>query len=70
MTKHECAIVMAYTGYNMLSGDLSIFYEYIAQIMGREVNTIELAWESTWIELHEKSKEDFMKLCEEAKEDD
>lgn len=68
MTDREKAIVSAYTGYAMLCGDkISIFYEYIEEILGRPVWTHELAMQSVWDEIHEKSKPDFISLCAEKK---
>jgi hypothetical protein len=68
MTKKECAIVMAYTGITMLSGeDFGIYHRYIEDIMGRPVWTHELASESVVKEIKEKSRYDFLKLCESAK---
>lgn len=68
MTKKECAIVMAYTGIPMLSGeDFRIYHRYIEDIMGRPVWTHELASESVVKEIKEKSRYDFLKLCESAK---
>lgn len=65
MTKAECAIVMAYTGISMLSGDdLAYFYKYLAQIMGRPVYTHELAM--IWDDIQTNAKPDFLKLCKEA----
>lgn len=67
MTKDECAIVTAYTGYSMLIGDdLGIFYKYVEEKMGRPIPTHLFAFEETWTELHEKVKTDFIKLGEEA----
>ena len=64
MTDKERAIVTAYTGITMLTGDkLSIFYEYIQSILGRPVWTHELADEAVWNEIKEKSKADFLRLC-------
>lgn len=68
MTREECAIVMAYTGITMLSGeDFKIYHKYIEDIMGRPVWTHELANESVVEEIKKKSKYDFLKLCEKAK---
>lgn len=68
MTKKECAIVMAFTGITMLSGeDFSIYHRYIEDIMGRPVWTHELANESVVEEIKEKSRYDFLKLCESVK---
>ena len=66
MTDKERAIVTAYTGITMLTGDkLSIFYEYIESILGRPVWTHELADKEVWNEIKEKSKADFLRLCRE-----
>lgn len=66
MTDKEKAIVTAYTGVTMLTGDkLSIFYEYIESILGRPVWTHELADKAVWNEIKEKSKVDFLRLCRE-----
>ena len=63
MTKRECAIIMAYTGYCMLQdNDLNVFYEYLSEKYGRPVFTHELVS----LDTQEISKEDFIKLCESA----
>ena len=63
MTDREKAIVMAHTGICMLAGEkFSIFHEYVEKILDRPVWTHELpALES---QIKEKSKPDFLKLCE------
>ena len=64
MTNKERAIIMAYTGVTMLTGDkFSIFHKYIEDIMGRPVWTHELADKTVWEEIKEKSKKDFIDLC-------
>lgn len=64
MTDREKAIVMAYTGTAMLTGEkLQIFFEYIEKILGRPVWTHELAVELVWNEIKEKSKADFLEIC-------
>ena len=64
MTDREKAIVMAYTGTTMLTGEkLSIFHKYIEDILGRPVWTHEFADHSVWEEIKEKSKNDFLELC-------
>ena len=63
MTQREKAIVMAYTGTVMLSGDgLYEFYAYIAEKLGRPVYTHELL--SLFEEIKDASKDDFIALCE------
>jgi hypothetical protein len=62
MTDREKAIVMAYTGACMLTGDkFQIFHKYVEKIMGRPVQTIEMGFIAD--EIKEKSKADFMALC-------
>lgn len=64
MTDREKAIVMAYTGTCMLTGDkIGIFYIYLEEILGRPIHTIELANKSVWNEIQEKSKADFLAIC-------
>lgn len=64
MTDKEKAIVMAFTGVTMLAGDkFNIFHKYVEDIMGHPIQTIELAMLADKIK--EKSREDFIKLCEE-----
>lgn len=60
MTDRERAIVMAYTGVAMLVGDkLDVFYRYAEELYGRPVFSHEFAS----LDLKEKSKPDFIKLC-------
>lgn len=66
MTDREKAIVMAYTGKCMLTEDkFHIFHEYIEELMGRPVFTHELADKNVSAEIKEKSKDDFIALCNE-----
>lgn len=65
MTKRECAIVMAYTGYCMLSGDdLEIFNKYAEEKMGRPLYTHE--YYTLAKEIQKRAKEDFLELCRTA----
>lgn len=67
MTKREAAIIMAYTGTAMLTGeDFDIFHKYVEHILGRPVFTHELGSESVWDEIKEKSKNDFLDICKNA----
>lgn len=62
MTIKEKAIVMAYTGYAMLTGDnLKYYYKYLGKLFGRPVYTHEFLELKN--EIHERSREDFIKLC-------
>ena len=64
MTDNERAIIMAYTGICMLTGDkLEIFYKYVEELLGRPIWTHELADKSVINEIKEKSKSDFLALC-------
>ena len=68
MTDKEKAIVMAYTGIAMLTGDkFDIFHKYVEDIMGRPVFTHEFA--TCAEEIKEKAKPDFLKLCAEEGEE-
>jgi len=62
MTKHEKTVVSAYTG--ILMGQFSDLHEYVEKIMGRPVWTHEMANEKIAAEIKEKSKDDFLKICE------
>ena len=62
MTDSEKAIVMAYTGICMLTGDkFQIFHKYIENIMGRPIMTHEIGQLAD--EIKKKSKADFMSIC-------
>lgn len=64
MTDKEKAIVMAYTGIVMLTGNkFNIFHEYVEEIMRRPVFSHEFA--TCAEEIKEKAKPDFLKLCAE-----
>lgn len=67
MTKHEAAVIMAFTGIVTLTGDdLKYFYEYTAELLGRPTYTHEMPSKSEAIK--ERSKPDFVKLCRTATE--
>ena len=69
MTDREKAIVTAYTGVAMLTGEkFSIFHKYIEDIMGRPIWTHELANPDVWDEIKEKSRDDFLRLCKGSEE--
>lgn len=64
MTDKEKAIVMAYTGICMLSGEkFSIFHEYIEKKCGRPIWTHELANEAVWKEIKAAVEPDFIAVC-------
>ena len=71
MTDKEKAVVMAFTGVTMLTGDkFSIFHKYIEDILERPVWSHELADSRVWEEIKEKSKSDFLALCREETKDE
>ena len=60
MTDREKAIVTAYTGVNMFEGEkFNEFYKYLEELYGRPVYTHEILF----LDIQEKSKEDFIALC-------
>lgn len=62
MTDKEKAIVMAYTGICMLTGDkFQTFHKYVEDIMGRPIMTHEMGLLEDTIK--EKTKADFLALC-------
>ena len=69
MTKHDCAIISAYTEILMLKGDdLKYLYEYLSGIVGRKIYTHEIPA----VVSHFKNtviQEDFLSLCKNAKDD-
>ena len=66
ITKKEAAVIEIYTGVCMLVGDdRKYIYQYVSELMGRDVYTHELAELSDI--LKEKSKADFIKICENIK---
>lgn len=68
LNKRECAIITAYTGVTMLSGDdLRYLYEYVSELLGHSVQTIELAVLAD--EIKEKAKPDFLMLCKLASDE-
>lgn len=69
MTKHEAAIIEAYTGTVMLIGeDLKIFYGYVFELLKHRIFTHEFPLYADRIK--ELSKPDFIELCMNLKEED
>lgn len=69
MTIRECAIVEAYTGICMLTGDRrKEFYKYVEEIMGRPILTHELV--EYEYEIEQNAKADFIELCKNATEEE
>ena len=71
MTDREKAIVEAFTGVCMLTGEKrSVFNKYVNEVMGRPIYTHEFAYDYIQEELKEKSKDNFIKLCKETTPND
>lgn len=65
MTKQECAIVEAYTGICMLSGEnRKFFYRYVDKLFGRPVYTHEQL--GLMDEIKKRAAPDFLRLCMES----
>ena len=63
MTDREKAIVMARTGICMLTGEkFQIFHEYVEELLGQPVQTIEMAMLAERIK--NLADKDFIRLCE------
>ena len=69
MTKHECAVVTAYTEISMLRGDdLKYLYNYLSGFIGRPIYTHEIP--AVCMQFRDQIREDFISLCRDAKEGD
>lgn len=67
MTDREKAVVMAYTGTVMLTGDkLGIFYDYVSELMGTPLDTIAIAMLAENIK--HRATPEFMRICETVEE--
>lgn len=65
MTDREKAIVMAYTGVAMLTGNkLDEYYKYCSELLGHPAYTHEVYSK----DISERAKNDFIKLCKEEDE--
>lgn len=65
MTDREKAIVMAYAGVAMLTGDkLGEYYKYCSELLGHPAYTHEVFSN----DISERAKNDFIKLCKEEDE--
>ena len=66
MTDYEKAVVMAHTGIVMLKAEkFNIFHQYVEKIMGRPIYVHEMAYKEISDEIRERSKADFLRICEE-----
>ena len=67
MTKHEAAVIQAYTGIAMLIGDdFPIFTKYCEDLLGHPIFTHEYPDCEEWI--RELSKPDFIEICKNLEE--
>lgn len=65
MTKHECAVVTAYTEISMLRGDdLKYLYDYLSGFIGRRVYSHEIP--AVCMQFREQIREDFLAICKDA----
>jgi len=62
MTPRESAIISAFTG--VLCGPFTALHEYVELLMERPVFTSEMGNEEFAALIQEKSKDDFIELCE------
>lgn len=64
MIDREKAIVEAYTGFVMLTGDkIGIFYKYVEEKLGRPIMTHELASKEVQEAIRNAAWDDFVELC-------
>ena len=64
MTVRECAIIEAYTGVCMLTGEKRKYaYQYAEEVLGYPVYTHFYASETFNMWLKEKAEKDFIDLC-------
>jgi len=65
MTQEERVIVSAYTG--VLMCDFPDMHKYVEEKLGRPLFTHELCDPAVEAEIKEKTREDFLRLCEQTK---
>ncbi len=62
VTKHECAVVTAYTDISMLRGDdLKYLYRYLSKFIDRPIYSHEIP--AVCMQFRERIREDFIALC-------
>lgn len=62
MTKREKLVVSAYTGSLLV--DFYDLHSYISEVLGRPVFTHELALEEVLTEIRDKTRAEFVQICE------
>jgi len=68
MTKHEAAVISAYTG--IMVGSFSDMHKYAEKKLNRPIFTHEFADKDLYKELKEKSHDDLIKICENITENE
>lgn len=64
MTKREAAVIQAFTGRALLTGDnVGAFYKYAEEKLGTPVLSHELFSQKTLDRLAELSRPDFLNIC-------
>ncbi len=61
LTEEQAAVVCAYSG--ILCGSMAAFHQYAERKLDRPIFTHEFASDSTWAELKEASRADFLSIC-------
>lgn len=67
MTARESAIISAFTG--ILCGPFPAFHQYAEEVMGHPIFSHEFASKELWEQIKEKSKPDFVALCQNVTDD-
>ena len=67
MTRYEKLIVSAYTGVLMV--EMSDFHKWVEEFLGYPVWTPEFATGDFWMRLHEKTRDEFFRICKEGSND-
>lgn len=62
MTKHEGAVITAFTG--KMCCDFSSFHEYAEKLLGRPIFTMEFASKEVAKEISDKSYPEFVRIVE------
>ena len=68
MTKHECAVITAYTDIAMLKGsDLKYLYDYLSNLIQRPIFTHGIP--AVCMQFRDRIRQDFEDICREATDD-
>lgn len=70
MTKREAVVIETYTGVCMLAGeDRGLAYKYAEELLGFPVHTHMFADKEIQAQLRERSKPEFLEICQRVKND-